>query len=299
MTINTAIVPVAGLGTRLLPITQAIPKELLPLAGKPILQYVIEELWQAGIRKTILVTSPKKSEIANCFKPDPNLERRLLETGNSELTQLLWSHSPASSMQFETAIQTEQLGLGHAVAVGEKLAADQPVIVALGDCIIGSEESRSVVHRMVELFDQQKADIVIAFETVSPDKVGRFGIAKPLTNESVFELADLVEKPNPEQAPSNLAVAARYAFRPEIFQALRNTPRGRGNEIQLTDAIRQMIQSGARAYGVKLQATERRFDMGNLESYTESFIHFAMADPQLRTIVDMAYREAGSTREKH
>jgi UTP--glucose-1-phosphate uridylyltransferase len=299
MAIKTAIVPVAGLGTRLLPITQAIPKELLPLAGKPTLQYVIEELWQAGIRRTILVSSPAKSGIADYFQQGPDLERHLQETGKPELAQRLWSQSAAAAMKLETAIQTEQLGLGHAVAVGELLAQGEPVVVALGDCVIDSQGSDNVLQRMIRLFDERQADIVIAFETVSPEKVDRFGIAKPLSDDSVFELADLVEKPSRQEAPSNLAVAARYAFSPKIFSALRETPRGKGNEIQLTDAIRQMIQSGSRAFGVKLGTAERRFDIGNLESYTESFIQYALADPQLRDVVNKVCRETGSTRETH
>ena len=294
MVINTAIVPVAGLGTRLLPLTQAMAKELLPLAGKPTLQYVLEELWLSGVRRTILVTSPAKSTIAGCFQQDVELEQHLQETGKPELLKQLWSQSPAGAMQLETAIQTEQLGLGHAVAVGESLADGQPVVVALGDCVIDSPSRGGVVQRMIDLFDQKQADIVIAFETVPPDKVNRFGIAKPLSDDPVFELADLVEKPSPSAAPSNLAVAARYVFSPQIFAAMRTTARGKNNEIQLTDAIRQMIHSGARAWGVQLAADERRFDMGNLESYTESFIHFALADPRLREVVKRASREAGS-----
>lgn len=303
MAINTAIVPVAGLGTRLLPITQAIPKELLPLAGKPTLQYVIEELWKAGIRKTILVSSPAKSGMADYFQQDPGLERHLRETGKPELVQQLWSQSAAAGMKLETAIQTEQLGLGHAVAVAEQLAEGQPVVVALGDCVIDSQGSSNVVQRMVQLFDERQADIVIAFEPVAPENVDRFGIAKPVADDPagdpVFKLADLVEKPSRLEAPSNLAVAARYALGPEIFSALRETGRGKGNEIQLTDAIRQMIQSGANAFGLMLGTAERRFDMGNLESYTESFIHFALADPQLREVVNKVCRETGSAREKH
>ncbi|MEE2825292.1 MAG: sugar phosphate nucleotidyltransferase [Planctomycetota bacterium] len=297
MLINTAIVPVAGLGTRLLPLTQTIAKELLPLAGKPTLQYVLEELWHSGVRRTILVTSPAKATIADCFRRDEQLERHLRETGKAELVEQLWSQSPAGDMRVETAIQTEQLGLGHAVSVGESLASGEPVVVALGDCVIDSSSPGGVVHRMIDLFHREQADIVIAFEEVAPERVNRFGIANPLSDGPLFQLADLIEKPSPSEAPSNLAVAARYVFSPQIFDALRTTKRGKNNEIQLTDAIRQMIHSGARAWGVQLEAPEARFDMGNLESYTESFIHFALADPHLREVVKRASRKAGAQRE--
>ena len=299
MTIDTAIVPVAGLGTRLLPITRAVPKELLPLGGKPTLQYVIEELWDAGVRRTILVTSPEKSRIADGFQPAPELEQRLLAGGKPELAQQLWSHSPAAAMQLETVIQTEQHGLGHAVAVAESVAGEQPVVVSLGDCVIETANNSNVIQRMVQAFNEHQADIVITFEQVPPEKVSRFGIAKPRTDGAVFELEDLIEKPSAEEAPSNLAVAARYVFSAEIFKALRETPRGKGNEIQLTDAIRQMIQSGAKAIGIQLKPEERRFDVGNLHSYTESFIHFALADPRLRQLVIEAVQETGVSRETH
>ena len=160
-------------------------------------------------------------------------------------------------------------------------------------------DADNVIQRMVQVFHEHQADIVIAFEQVPPEKVDRFGIAKPKTPASIFELEDLIEKPSREQAPSNLAVAARYAFSSKIFNALRDTPRGKGNEIQLTDAIRQMIQSGAKAIGVQLKPGERRFDVGNLHSYTESFIHFALADPQLRELVIEAAQKTGASRETH
>ncbi|MCH2179367.1 MAG: NTP transferase domain-containing protein [Mariniblastus sp.] len=297
MTIDTAIVPVAGLGTRLLPITRAVPKELLPLGGKPTLHYVIEELWDAGIRRTILVTSPEKSRIAESFHPAPELEQRLLASGKPELAQQLWSHSPAAAMQLETVIQTEQHGLGHAVAVAEPMVGEQPVVVSLGDCVLETTDDNNVIQRMIEAVEKHQADIVITFEQVPPEKVSRFGIAKPRTQGPIFELDDLIEKPSIEEAPSHLAVAARYVFSAEIFQALRETPRGKGNEIQLTDAIRQMIQSGAKAIGIQLNPGERRFDVGNLHSYTESFIHFALADPQLRERVIQAVERKGNARE--
>jgi UTP--glucose-1-phosphate uridylyltransferase len=154
-------------------------------------------------------------------------------------------------------------------------------VVALGDSIIGINAQSDIVRRMADEFERRRADAVIAFEDVPRDEVVQYGIAKPRTTSApVFELADIVEKPSVDEAPSTLAVAARYVFSPVIFDLLKKTPPGKGGEIQLTDAIRQLIHKGGKVLGIRLPEQERRFDIGNFESYFRAFVEFALADPR-------------------
>jgi UTP--glucose-1-phosphate uridylyltransferase len=153
-------------------------------------------------------------------------------------------------------------------------------VVALGDSIIGMHAESDVVQRMTRCYHEREAAAVIAFEEVPPDDVSQYGIAKPKTDDELFEIVDLVEKPSPGDSPSNLAIAARYVLSPAIFKELAQTRRGKGGEIQLTDAIRAVIRNGGRAYGVRLRAGERRYDIGNFEAYFEAFVAFALADPK-------------------
>jgi UTP--glucose-1-phosphate uridylyltransferase len=177
--------------------------------------------------------------------------------------------------------QRRQLGLGHAVLCARAVVGEQPFVVALGDSIIGLHAQSDVVRTMIRHFETFAADAVVALEEVAPRDVVHYGIAKPRDGMAdVFELADLVEKPSVSQAPSNLAVAARYVFSPAIFDCLKKTRPGKGDEIQLTDAIRLLIHGGGKVLGVRLAARERRFDIGNFESYFLAFAEFALADPQ-------------------
>lgn len=289
---KTAIVPVAGLGTRLLPITQAVPKELLPLGGFPTLHYVAAELAQVGIERIILVSSESKSGITRYFTQDAALTERLRQSGKTEILGTLWSESEHANVSFEIVIQHEQLGLGHAILCAADAVPGEPIVVALGDCVMGLHGRSRVLSEMVNAYETEQADIVIAFETVPDEKVSRYGIASPSDPaqiSGVFSLADVVEKPALADAPSNLAIAARYILAPEIFDALRQVQPGKDGEIQLTDALRSMISNGARAYGVRLPDQDRRFDVGNLESYTEAFIQFALDDPKLRPLALAAF----------
>ena len=295
--ITTAIVPVAGLGTRLLPTTKAVPKELLPLGGLPTLHYIADELAQVGVEKIILVSSESKSQIARYFEPDEALANSLREKNKSEILKTFWSESDHSDIEFEIVIQHEQLGLGHAVLCAEQAAAGQPVIVALGDCVMGLGGQSKILANMVQAFHEQSSDIVIAFEPVPKEKVSRYGIASPADPAnvaSVFPLADLVEKPTIEQAPSNLAVAARYILAPTIFEWLKKIPKGKDGELQLTDAMRAMIANGSPAFGVRFPDGDQRYDVGNIESYTDAFIKFALSHPTLRDVALNAFSQANT-----
>jgi UTP--glucose-1-phosphate uridylyltransferase len=275
--IDIAVIPVAGLGTRLLPATKSQPKEMLPVGRKPVVQYVVEELTRVGITRVLFVTGPGKASIENHFDRNAELIQTLRESGKEELLAAL--EFERSTAQYFYTRQRELLGLGHAVSCARSFVGNQPFVVALGDSIIGMHAESDVVRRMTRLYQEREAAAVIAFEEVPHDEVSRYGIAKPKRDDDLFEIEDLIEKPSPREAPSNLAIAARYVLSPAIFDALAQTRRGKGGEIQLTDAIRSVIRNGGRAYGVRLSADERRYDIGNFEAYFEAFVSFALADP--------------------
>src|SRR5437899_2077025 len=251
MPIDLAIVPVAGQGTRLLPSTKSQPKEMLPVGRKPVVQYVVEELALSSIRRLLFVTGPGKTSIENHFDINAELVAFLRETGKEELLGEL--DYERQDLQYFYTRQRRQLGLGHAVLCAHPLVGEQPFVVALGDSIIGLNAQSDIVRRMVGEFERSQADAVIAFETVPREDVVQYGIAKPRGAAGpVFELADIVEKPAVADAPSNLAVAARYVFQPAIFELLNKTPPGKGGEIQLTDAVRLLLRGGGKVVGMRL-----------------------------------------------
>lgn len=279
MPIDLAVVPVAGQGTRLLPMTKSQPKEMLSVGRKPVVQHVVEELSLSHIRRLLFVTGPGKTSIENHFDINAELIEALRVSGKEELLDAL-SFERADLEYFYTR-QRRQLGLGHAVLCARPVVGDQPFVVALGDSIIGLNAQSNIVRRMVDEFEREEADAAIAFEQVPADEVTQYGIAQPAgALGATFALADLVEKPDRHEAPSNLAVAARYVFAPCIFEFLRQTEPGKGNEIQLTDAIRKLIRSGGKVIGLQLQPNEKRFDIGNFGSYFAAFFDFALADPR-------------------
>ena len=279
MSVDLAVVPVAGRGTRLLPLTKSQPKEMLPVGDKPVVQFVVEELEIAGIQRLVFVTGPGKTAIENHFDTDDSLIHHLRENGYEELLATL--SFERKKIEYFYTRQRRQLGLGHAVYCAQPFVKDQPFVVALGDTIIGRRGNSQVVKRLVTTFEDEKADGVILFETVSESEVSRYGIAAVRHNrQEYFELADLVEKPTVDAAPSSYAVASRYVFRPEIFPHLAGISKGMGNEIQLTDAISAWIREGGRILGVPLPPGERRYDIGNFASYYRAFIDFAISDPE-------------------
>ena len=279
MSVDLAVIPVAGRGTRLLPLTKSQPKEMLPVGRKPVVQYVVEELARCGLRRLLFVTGPGKTAIENHFDFDAELVAYLRESGKEE--QLAELAFEGQAVEYFYMRQRRQLGLGHAVLCARPVVNGQPFVVALGDSIIGLHAQSEVVRAMIEQFEARRAEAVIAFEEVPREEVSHYGIAQPRGEaRSVFELVDLIEKPEPAEAPSTLAVAARYVFSPAIFECLERTPPGKGEEIQLTDAIRLLIQQGRRVLGMVLPEGQRRFDIGNFESYYQAFVEFALADPE-------------------
>lgn len=277
MDIHVAVVPVAGRGSRLLPATKSQPKEMLPVGRKPVVQYVVEELTRMNLQQILFITGPGKTSIENHFDLDGELIQSLRETGKEDLLAELSFERTAA--QYFYVRQRELLGLGHAVSKAEPFVGKHPFVVALGDSIIGMNAKSNVVARMKDCFVQNGADAVVAFEEVPQSEVFRYGIAQPMNGSAdIFQLADVIEKPDVDAAPSNLAIAARYVFSPAIFDALRQTKPGKGGEIQLTDAIRHLLNDGRKVYGVCLGKDEQRYDIGNYGSYFRAFVEFALAD---------------------
>ncbi len=288
MQVRIAVVPVAGLGTRLLPATKSQPKEMLPVGRKPVVQYVVEELAYIDMQCILFITGPGKASIENHFDLDNELIQLLRQNGKEELlAELSFERAP---LQYFYTRQRRQLGLGHAVSCAQPFVGDHPFAVALGDSIIGLNDRSDILKRMTQLFLEKKAEAVIAFSEVPLDRVPYYGVAKPKGDGDSFELQDVIEKPNKKEAPSNLVISARYVFAPSIFKALEQIQPGAGGEYQLTDAIRLIIRGGGKVYGMRLGPDERRYDVGNFDSYFRAFVEFALADnkfgPTLRAYLE-------------
>ncbi|MFV0442701.1 MAG: UTP--glucose-1-phosphate uridylyltransferase [Planctomycetaceae bacterium] len=287
MKIDLAVVPVAGLGTRLLPATKSQPKEMLPVGRKPVVQHVVEELASSGVRRMLFVTGHGKGSIEDFFDVDQALVEFLRTRGKED--QLTALEFERNQVEYAYTRQREQLGLGHAVLCAAPFVTKEPFVVALGDSILGLNGDSRVVEQMVQVCHERNADVVVAFEELeSPDEVVHYGIAQPgkSLGGDLFELTDVIEKPSVKEAPSLLAVAARYVFKPSIFDYLRKTERGKGNEIQLTDAMRAILKDRpGSGIGIRLPKGQQRYDIGNFPSYFQAFIDFAASDPECGPMV--------------
>lgn len=245
-----------------------------------MVQYIVEELERNDFRRILFITGAGKHSIENHFDYDPVLIRYLRETGKEDLLEEL--EFERADLSFYYTRQKTQAGLGDAILHAEEFSGRHPFAVALGDSILGRHASSQTLSQMRELFLNSNCAAVVAFETVPMEEVHNYGVALPEGNPAPgesFLVKDLVEKPKREEAPSQLAVAARYIFAPNIFDALHETKPGKGGEIQLTDAIRLLIRSGEKVLGVQLPPGETRYDIGNFESYFKAFVEFALCDP--------------------
>jgi UTP--glucose-1-phosphate uridylyltransferase len=279
LSIDVAVIPVAGLGTRLLPATKSQPKEMLPVGAKPVVQYVVEEVAGSGIRRVLFITGPGKTSIENHFDLNQELITHLRESGKETLLNEL--DFERRGIEYFFTRQRKQLGLGHAVLCAQGFVGDQNFVVALGDTIIGENQQAGIISRLTAEFERTSADAVIAFQEVALDEVTSYGIARPGAEDGEsFRVEEIVEKPSRAEAPSRLAVAARYVFRAGIFPLLAATPPSKGGEIQLTDAIQRLIKQGGQVRGVRLGPQERRYDIGNFRSYFRAFCDLALADPR-------------------
>ena len=271
---------------------------MLPVARKPIVQYVVEELVSNGVQQILFVTGRSKTSIENHFDHDPELFRTLTEADKQDLLKEL--DFEALKANFFYTRQRLQKGLGDAVLCAENFAGEKPFVVALGDSIIGLNAVSRSVSRMAEVFESRRASCVVAVEEVPPSETSHYGIVQPADGvEGVFRIVNMVEKPAPEDAPSNLAIAGRYIFSPLIFDMIRRVKPDARGEIQLTDAIQLLCEEGRRVVAVKLTPEEKRYDIGNFPSYFESFVEFALADPDygagFRRVLERLLEKAAAT----
>jgi UTP--glucose-1-phosphate uridylyltransferase len=271
--VNKAVFPVAGLGTRFLPATKAQPKEMLPVVDKPLIQYAVEEAYDAGIRHMIFVTGRNKRAIEDHFDTAYELETELEASGKDELLALVRSLAPAD-MDCSYVRQPRSLGLGHAVLCARHIVRSDPFAVLLADDLMtGDEGGPGVLTQMVEVFKEVQTS-VLAVQEVPLEHVKRYGIvAGDIVSDGLVKVRQMVEKPSPEKAPSRLGVAGRYVLTPSVFECIRNQPRGSGGEIQLTDGIAQLIGTeGVHAY----RYHGKRFDCGSKQGFLEATVEFAL-----------------------
>ncbi|MET8256760.1 UTP--glucose-1-phosphate uridylyltransferase [Micromonospora sp. NPDC005553] len=270
-----AVIPAAGLATRFLPATKAVPKELLPVVDRPVLQYIVEEATQAGIGDVLLITGRGKTSMVDHFDRRPDLETRLEEKGDSE--RLAAVRRPSELAEIYTVRQPEQLGLGHAIGYAESHVGDDAFAVLLGDEFV--KPSEPLLPAMLEL-QARTGGVVLAFFEVDPSETKRYGIASVEPAESeltdigeVVKVTGMVEKPQPEDAPSNLAVLGRYVLPGKIFDAIRRTKPGSGGEIQLTDAMELLRTEGTPVHAIVYRGT--RYDTGMPLGYLQTVVQIA------------------------
>ena len=274
--LRKAVIPAAGFGTRFLPFTKAVPKEMIPLVDKPVIQYVIEEAAQAGISDILIIVSSGKMAIQNHFNPEFALQERLKTNNKTEILEDLERINSLANIHY--VYQQELKGLGDAVLCAKNFVGNEAFAILLGDTVLSSE-SQPVIKQLIDAHDKTNSSVV-ALEEVPWEKTSRYGVIDGKSDDDqLYKVDAFVEKPAPEEAPSNLVIASRYIFNPEIFTFLENTPRGKGNEIQLTDAMRMMLTEQA-MYGFKFDG--KRHDIGNKLDFIKSTIDFAMKRPEFK-----------------
>ncbi|NCO20653.1 MAG: UTP--glucose-1-phosphate uridylyltransferase GalU [Rhodobacterales bacterium] len=275
--VTKAIFPVAGMGTRFLPATKAVPKEIMTLVDRPLIQYAIDEARAAGIREFIFVTSRGKSALEDYFDHAPELESALRKKGKTELLEVL-KDTNMDSGAIAYIRQHKALGLGHAVWCARRLIGDEPFAVILPDDVIAAE--KPCLQQMVEAYQETGGNMVAAME-VPPEKASSYGLLDVEEEMgSLVRVRGMVEKPKPEDAPSNLAVIGRYILTPKIMNNLNKMKSGAGGEIQLTDAIAQEIGGADGVYGLRFRG--QRFDCGSKAGFLQATVSFGMSRPDLR-----------------
>jgi UTP--glucose-1-phosphate uridylyltransferase len=278
-TVRKAVLPAAGLGTRFLPVTKSVPKEMLPLVDKPAIQYVVEEAALAGLTDVLVITGRGKRAIEDHFDRNVELELVLERTGKTELLRVV--SALESLVKVHSIRQQEALGLGHAVAIAEPHVGDEPFVVMLGDDIM--IDDAVLLKRMLTVHGETGGSVLALLE-VPLDEIDAYGCLTPEpVGADVVRARGIVEKPRPEDAPSNLAVIGRYVFTPAIFDALRETRPGVGGEIQLTDAIGILLEREP-VFGVVF--SEGRYDVGKKVDFLRANLELALARDELRKDVE-------------
>lgn len=267
--IKKAVIPAAGLGTRFLPATKAQPKEMLPIIDIPTIQYVVQECVDSGIEDILIITGKGKRSIEDHFDRNLELEERILEREDELWYNELRHIDSMANIHFIR--QKEQNGLGDAIYYARYHCGNEPFAVLLGDSV--NDSVIPITQQMIDAYEQYRHSI-IAVQQVPDEKVSRYGIVGgKFLSERIMQVEEMVEKPQPAQAPSNWAVAGRYILTPEIFSAIEQTPRGKGNEIQITDSLRIMMQTEG-VIAMKIEG--RRYDIGNKLDYLKTTVDFAL-----------------------
>ncbi|UCC55599.1 MAG: UTP--glucose-1-phosphate uridylyltransferase GalU [Gammaproteobacteria bacterium] len=291
--INKAVFPVAGMGTRFLPATKANPKEMLPIVDKPLIQYAAEEAVRAGIKELIFVTSSSKRAIEDHFDKNYELETELEKKGKHELLRIVQEVVPPD-VTCVYVRQPEALGLGHAVLCAGPVVGDDPFAVILADDLINCNGNH-VLGQMISVFNDRGCSI-LGVEEVPPEDTDKYGIVDPEESHGrITHVRNIVEKPAPADARSNLAVVGRYILTPAIFAHLENIPRGAGGEIQLTDAIERLLQD-EQVLAYRFEG--KRYDCGNKLGYLQATVELALEHPELReAFLEYLETEFGSAKK--
>lgn len=275
MKVRKAIIPAAGLGTRFLPATKAQPKEMLPIVDKPTIQYIIEEAVASGIEEILIITGRNKKSIEDHFDKSVELEMELEKAGKQEMLDLVRGISDMVDIHYIR--QKEPRGLGHAIHCAKSFVGNEPFAVMLGDDVVESEVP--CLKQLIDCFNEYKTTI-LGVQTVAPENVDKYGIVDGIHIEDrVYKVKRLVEKPAIEEAPSNIAILGRYIITPQIFEILENTKPGKGNEIQLTDALETLIKNEA-MYAYDFEG--RRYDVGDKLGFLQATVEFALKREELR-----------------
>ncbi len=273
--IKKAVIPAAGYGTRFLPVTKSSPKEMIPIVDTPVIQYVVEEAVASGITDILMIIGKGKRAIEEHFDRSLILEESLIKKENYEMLEKIRAISNLANIHF--IWQKEMNGLGDAILHARYHVNNEPFVILLGDTLVESPDG-PVTKQLIDVYNETKSS-VIALEEVKPELVSRYGIIDGTpVNGKVLRANDWIEKPSIEEAPSNLAIASRYLFTPEIFDYLENTPTGKNNEIQLTDAMRQMVKTHP-MYGMKFNG--KRYDIGDKLGFIKTNIEFGLKDPEI------------------
>jgi UTP--glucose-1-phosphate uridylyltransferase len=294
MKVRKAVIPAAGFGTRMLPATKAVPKEMLPILNKPCIQYIVEEAVYAGIEEILIITGRTKKAIEDHFDRSPELELHLEQ--NRKSTMLTEVKAISDLVDIHYVRQKTPLGLGHAVLCAKSFVGDEPFAVLLGDDIIQS--STPVTEQLMRVYDDPSS-AVVGVQPVPTTHVSKYGIIDPGTNAnpapgSRIRIRNVIEKPSEDKAPSNLAVLGRYILPSAIFDVLEQTPLGHGGELQLTDAIQRLAVEG-NVYAYQFEGV--RHDIGNLEGWLRANISFAMANPTLaKSVLSQVAEHHGATK---
>lgn len=277
--VRTAVFPVAGMGTRFLPATKAVPKEMLPLVDRPLIQYAIDEAREAGIEEFVFVTARGKSALEDYFDAAPSLANKLREDGKTDLlAEVENSTMPSGAIAYIR--QQEALGLGHAVWCARQLVGNRPFAVILPDDVIAGKTS--CLKQMVDAYEDAGGNgCMVAAMEVPHDRTSSYGVIDPAGEDgNLIAAKGLVEKPKPEVAPSNLAVIGRYILSPKVMDSLSQMKKGAGGEIQLTDAIAEQITDGDPVWGFRFDG--KRFDCGSKAGYLQATVEFALERDDLR-----------------